>query len=83
MNYPCRVLLTKNILKEYKKNLGCLRLNFDSTLSLTAGSWFLDNLSTNNSKKIRQILKSLLGMSTETKISHLMKKPETKNIESL
>ncbi len=47
---------------------------FDSPLSLTGRSRFFDNLSTNNSTKIRQILKSLLGMSIETRIIRLVKK---------
>jgi hypothetical protein len=41
---------------------------------VTAGSQYLDILSTNNSAKIRQNSKSLLGMSIETRTSRLVKK---------
>ncbi len=72
MDYLCRVLLTKKILKESKIWVveGSI---FDSPLSMTVGSCFFDNFSTNISTKIQQISKSLLGMSIETSICHLMK----------
>jgi hypothetical protein len=42
-------------------------------MSMTAENRFFYNLSTNNSTKIRQFLKSPLGMSIETRINRLMK----------
>jgi hypothetical protein len=66
MNYPCRVLLTKNILKESTMSVAW-GLIFDSLLSVIAGSRFFDILSTNN-LKILQNLESLLGMSIETTV---------------
>jgi hypothetical protein len=48
-------------------NVGCLRLIFDSLLSVIAGSRFFDILSTNN-LKILQNLESLLGMYIETTV---------------
>jgi hypothetical protein len=55
MNYTCRALLTKNILKESK-------------IWVAKGSIF-NILSTNNSTKIRQNSKSLLDMSIEARKS--------------
>jgi hypothetical protein len=77
MAYPCRVLLIKSISKELKIRVTSGSV-FDSLLSLTAESQFFGNLSTNNSIKIRQISKSLLGMSTETRIIRLVKKGSQK-----
>ncbi len=53
-------------------------------LFLTPRNWqwgvdFFYNLSLNNSPKIWKILKSLLGMSIETRINRLVKKRELKN----
>jgi hypothetical protein len=56
----------------------CLRLNFYPLLSVTLESRCFDILSTNNSMKICENLTSLLGMSTETRVSGLMKKPVVK-----
>jgi hypothetical protein len=74
MNNECRALFTKNILKEWKNELP--NLNF----RLTAGSrfYFFYVLSTINSTKIWQNSKSRLGISTETRISRLLKKLERK-----
>jgi hypothetical protein len=62
MNFTCRALLTKNILKELKK--GCLRLNFWLSAVTDSESRYFDILSANNSVKLQQNSKSLLGMST-------------------
>jgi hypothetical protein len=72
-DYPSRVLLTKNIFKRVKIGVDCGSI-FDFPLSWTAWSRFFGNLSTNNSAKIWQISKLLLGMSFKTRISRLMKK---------
>jgi hypothetical protein len=82
MDFPCRILLTLNILKEWKIWVvkGSI---FDSPLLLTAGSPFFHNLCTNNFTKIQPISKPLLGTSIETRISRLIKKIGVKNIVGL
>jgi hypothetical protein len=70
-----------NFLQEHLKkvkNRGCQGSFFDSALSMIAGKQFVDILNTNNSTKIRQIRKSLFGVSIGTRISRSMKKRESK-----
>ncbi len=80
-NHECRALLTKNILKESKIWVAEGSI-LDFPLSVTAGSWYIDILSTNNSTKIWQNSKSLSGTSIDTMISRLIKK-ELKNLAGL
>jgi hypothetical protein len=73
----CRALLTKNILKDSKIWVAYGWI-FGSPLSVTAGSQYFDILSKNNSTKIWQNSKSLLGRSIEARTSRLVKKTGVK-----
>jgi hypothetical protein len=66
------------------QNAGCLRLYFRLPAICDSGELIFKNiLSTNNSRKIPQNWKSLLGMSIETRISCFIKNVSKKNLVRL